>query len=212
MFGLLSAQLLLTVAIATPIVAHPGVRSFVATNAWFTGLAMMASFVLVLVLSFSESARHTHPTNLVLLAAFTAAEGVVVGAITSQYQMQAILLAVALTALITVGLTVYAMQTKRDFTMQGGLLLTLLLTLVFTGLFAAFTRSPVMHLLLGGLGALLFGAYIVYDVQMLAGNGSKQTALQLSPDEYVVGAIQVYLDVINLFLHLLRFISEMQRE
>ena len=173
---------------------------------------MLASFVLLLVLSFSESARHSHPTNLFLLAGFTAAEGVLVGAITSQYQMQAILLAVALTALITVGLTVYAMQTKRDFTMQGGLLLTLLLTLVFTGLFAAFTHSPVMHLLLGGLGALLFGAYIVYDVQMLAGNGNKQTAMQLSPDEYVVGAIQVYLDVVNLFLHLLRFISELQRD
>jgi FtsH-binding integral membrane protein len=164
------------------------------------------------VLSFSESARHSHPTNLVLLAAFTAAEGVVVGAITSQYQMQAVLLAVALTAVITVGLTVYAMQTKRDFTMQGGLLLTLLLTLVFTGLLGVFTRSPAVHLLIGGAGALLFGAYIVYDVQLLAGNAGKQTAMSLSPDEYVVGAIQVYLDVVNLFLHILRFISEMQRD
>jgi FtsH-binding integral membrane protein len=200
------------VAIATPIVAHAGVRTFVATNAWFTGLAMLASFVLLLVLSFSESARHSHPTNLVLLAAFTAAEGVVVGAITSQYQMQAVLLAVALTAVITVGLTVYAMQTKRDFTMQGGLLLTLLLTLVFTGLLGVFTRSPAVHLLIGGAGALLFGAYIVYDVQLLAGNAGKQTAMSLSPDEYVVGAIQVYLDVVNLFLHILRFISEMQRD
>lgn len=210
-FGILSAQLLLTVAIATPIVAHAGVRSFVATNPWFTGLAMVTSFVLLMVLSLSESARHSHPTNLFLLAGFTAAEGVVVGAITAQYQMSAILLAVGLTAVITVGLTAYAMQTKRDFTMQGGLLLTLLLTLVFTGIFGALTRSPAIHLLMGAGGALLFGAYIVYDVQLLAGNAGK-TALSLSPDEYVVGAIQVYLDVINLFLHLLRFISEMQRD
>lgn len=209
MFGILSAQLLLTAVIATPIVAHPGVRSFVKSNAWFTGLAMVASIVLLLVLTLSESARHSHPTNLVLLAAFTACEGVLVGAITQQYQTQAILLAVGLTSVITVGLTAYAMQTKRDFTTSGGLLLTLLLTLVFTGLFGMFVHSRGLDLLLGGAGALLFGGYIVYDVQLLAG---KQTALQLSPDEYVVGAIQVYLDVVNLFLHLLRFISEMQRD
>lgn len=210
-FGILAAQLLLTAAIATPIVAHAGVRSYVLRSGWLTGLAMVASFVLLLVLTLSESARHKHPTNLFLLAGFTAAEGILVGAITSQYQMPAILLAVGLTAAITVGLTAYAMQTKRDFTTSGGLLVTLLLTLLFTGLFAAFTRSPAIHLLMGGAGALLFGAYIVYDVQLLAGNAGV-TAVQLSADEYVVGAIQVYLDVVNLFLHLLRFISEMQRD
>lgn len=88
------------------------------TNAWLTMLAMAASFGIILVLSFSESARHSHPTNLVLMTAFTVAEGICVGAITSQYQMQAIVLAAAMTAVITVGLTLYALNTKKDFTMQ----------------------------------------------------------------------------------------------
>lgn len=210
MFGLLSAQLLLTAAIAGPIVMHSGVKAFVMSQPWVTLLAMVSSLALLVTLSVSETARHRHPTNLVLLGAFTVAEGIVVGAITSQYQMQAIVLAVAMTALITVGLTTYAMSTKRDFTMQGGMLCTLLLTLIMVGLFGAFTRSPAFQLLLAGGGAVLFGFYIVYDVQMLA--GGKHTSVQLSTDEYVVGAIQVYLDVINLFLHLLRFISEMQRD
>lgn len=81
-------------------------------------LAMAASFGIILALSFSESARHSHPTNLVLMALFTVAEGICVGAITSQYQMQAIVLAAAMTAVITVGLTLYALNTKKDFTMQ----------------------------------------------------------------------------------------------
>jgi FtsH-binding integral membrane protein len=172
--------------------------------------AMVGSLVLLLTLSFSESARHTHPTNLILLAAFTFAEGIMVGAITSQYQMQAILLAVAMTAAITVALTAYALTTKRDFTLQGGMLCALLCSLLLVGLIGVATRSPALQLLLAGGGAALFGCYIVFDVQMIA--GGKHTAMQLSPDEYVVGAIQVYLDVINLFLHLLRFISEMQRD
>jgi hypothetical protein len=36
-------------------------------------------------------------------------------------------------------------------------------------------------------------------------------AKRLSPDEYVLGAITLYLDIINLFLHLLRILSELQR-
>lgn len=117
-FGLLSAQLLITVAVAAPIVAHAGVKAFVTTNAWVTILAMLSSFGILLALTFSESARHSHPTNLILMGAFTVAEGVLVGAITSQYQMQAIILAAGMTAMITVGLTLYALNTKKDFTMQ----------------------------------------------------------------------------------------------
>ncbi|KAF6253236.1 inhibitor of apoptosis-promoting Bax1-domain-containing protein [Scenedesmus sp. NREL 46B-D3] len=209
-FGLLSAQLVLTALVAAPIVMHSGVKAYVMTSPWVTMLAMVGSLVLLMTLSFSESARNTHPTNLVLLAAFTCAEGVLVGAITSQYQLQAILLAVAMTAAITVALTAYALTTKRDFTLQGGMLCALLCSLLLAGLLGVATRSPALQLLLAGGGAALFGCYIVYDVQMIA--GGKHTAMQLSPDEYVVGAIQVYLDVVNLFLHLLRFISEMQRE
>jgi len=57
-FGILSAQLLLTFAIAAPMVLVPSVTRFVADNSWIVGLASVASFALVLVLSFSESARH----------------------------------------------------------------------------------------------------------------------------------------------------------
>eukprot|EP00878_Enallax_costatus_P017617 GHUV01018510.1.p1 GENE.GHUV01018510.1~~GHUV01018510.1.p1 ORF type:complete len:219 (+),score=48.39 GHUV01018510.1:100-756(+) len=117
-FGLLSAQLLITVAVAAPIVAHAGVKAFVTTNSWVLVLAMLSSFGILLALTFSESARHSHPTNLVLMGAFTVAEGVIVGAITSQYQMQAIVMAAGMTAMISVGLTLYALNTKKDFTMQ----------------------------------------------------------------------------------------------
>jgi FtsH-binding integral membrane protein len=220
-FGILAAQLLLTACVAAPIVGHAGVRAFVTRSGWVTGLAMAASLVLLLVLTLSERARHSHPTNLALLAAFTAAEGVLVGAVSSQYNLQAVILAVALTAGITVGLCAYAMQTQRDFTLQGGLLLAALLGLLLTGVLGALTRSAALQLLLAGGGAVLFACYLVYDVQLIAGSmagsgggsgGRQATAAALSPDDYVVGAIMVYLDAVNLFLHLLRLVSEMNKQ
>lgn len=69
------------------------------------------------------------------------------------------------------------------------MLFTALFTLIMVGFLGAVFRSPALQLLLAGGGALLFGFYIVFDVQMLA--GGKHTAVQLSTDEYVIGAIQV---------------------
>ena len=62
---------------------------------------------------------------------------------------------------------------------------------------------PGMHLALAMGGAVLFSAYIVYDVHMIAN--------RLSPDEYIHASISLYLDIVNLFLHLLRILAEMQK-
>ena len=53
-------------------------------------------------------------------------------------------------------------------------------------------------------GAALFSLYIVYDVYMI----SKRT----SPDDYVPAAIELYLDIANLFLHILRILAAFQND
>lgn len=102
------------------------------------------------------------------------------------------------------GLALYALTTKRDFTAAGALLFTCLLSLLLAGFVGLFVRTSALNLLLGGAGAVLFSCYIVYDVQMLLGGSHK---FSVSPDEYVFGAIAIYLDIINLFLHILRMLN-----
>merc|ERR1719240_194151 len=75
--------------------------------------------------------------------------------------------------------------------------------LIIGSLVCSLVGMPGMHLALSVGGAAIFSLYIVYDVHMIA--------KRLSPDEYVLGAITLYLDIINLFLHLLRILSELQR-
>lgn len=204
-YGLLAAQLLLTAAIAAPIVLHAGVKGFVAANPWVVSLASLGSLVLILVLSFSESARHSHPTNLILLGAFTALEGVVVGAISASYALNTVALAVAITGGVAASLAAYAHRTKTDYTARGGALLTLLVALILTGLVGAVTRSSAFEVAVAGFGAVLFGMYIVYDVQMLI--GGQHSKFALSPDDYIAGAIALYLDVINMFIYILRLLN-----
>jgi FtsH-binding integral membrane protein len=164
--GLLCAQLLVTALVAAPVVSVPSVKAFVLANAWLTTLAMVTTLALVLTFMVSESARQRYPLNLALLFTFTAAEGLIVGVISSQYQTSTVVLALALTASLTAGLAIYAMRTKTDFTASGGILFACLLGLITASFLMFWLRTPVTQMLLAGGGALLFCVYIVYDVQV----------------------------------------------
>ena len=56
----------------------------------------------------------------------------------------------------------------------------------------------------GSAGALVFSLYIVYDTQLMMGGKHKYS---LSPEEYVFASLNLYLDIINLFLYILMIIG-----
>jgi FtsH-binding integral membrane protein len=128
-----------------------------------------------------------------------------VGAVAASYALPTVALAVAVTGGVTAGLAAYAARAKTDYTAQGGLLFSALLALILTGLVGALTRSAGLDLLIAGGGALLFSAYIVFDLQLLMGGA--HTRFQLSPDDYIAGTIALYLDIINLFMYILRLLG-----
>lgn len=117
----------------------------------------------------------------------------------------AVLTAAAITCFITLGLTAYAMQTKYDFTTAGGILTGVLMAFVivsFIGIFVPHIKA--LELLISGAGAVLFSCFLVVDIQMLM-DGKR---VQLSPDDYIFAALNLYLDIINLFLYILRALNE----
>jgi FtsH-binding integral membrane protein len=70
----------------------------------------------------------------------------------------------------------------------------------FVGVFIPFNST--MDLIYAIGGTLLFSGYIVYDTYLIN--------RRLSPDEYIMGAISLYLDFINLFLSILRLLNNLQ--
>eukprot|EP00200_Dunaliella_tertiolecta_P017200 CAMPEP_0202409954 /NCGR_PEP_ID=MMETSP1128-20130828/18084_1 /ASSEMBLY_ACC=CAM_ASM_000463 /TAXON_ID=3047 /ORGANISM="Dunaliella tertiolecta, Strain CCMP1320" /LENGTH=239 /DNA_ID=CAMNT_0049015389 /DNA_START=61 /DNA_END=780 /DNA_ORIENTATION=+ len=203
-FGILFAQLALTTCIGASIVFHPPVKAFIAATPSLTLLAFMASMGTLLAFCFSTKARNQHPLNLVLLALFTASEGLLVGYASSTYKTDLVVQAFGMTAAVSAGLTLYALKSRHDFTSMGGFLYSMLLSLVFGMFLNLFLGVPAMSLFLSMGGAALFSVYLIYDVQMLMGGTHK---FSLSPDEYIFGAIAIYLDIINLFLHILRILG-----
>jgi len=204
-FGILAAQLLLTSLIGTIFFASEGLKSYVQGNAWTLYLAIFLSFGILIPLMCVPDLAKKYPINYVLLFSFTAVEGYLVGAIASTYDVQAVVLAFFLTAGVTLGLALFAMQTKYDFTTMGGVLFSLLWVLLLCGFVTIFIpHVKGVQLAYAGVGALLFSAYLVYDVQKVCGGRQ----FEMSVDDYVPAALTIYLDVINIFLYILRLVGQ----
>jgi FtsH-binding integral membrane protein len=61
-----------------------------------------------------------------------------------------------------------------------------------------------LHLVYCGIGVLIFSIYLIYDTQMMMGGNHKYS---ISPEEYIFAAIAIYLDIINIFLYILRIVG-----
>jgi FtsH-binding integral membrane protein len=200
-YGILSVQLLVSLAFITLVSYNAGFKSFMLAQPGILYLTMIGSFAIILVLVCFDSAAKTHPTNLMLLAAFTLCESYLLAFITTAYETHIVFQAVIITAAIVMGLTLYAFDTKRDFTSCGPYLFVCLLVLVFGGLLRLFLpASPMFETMWACFGALVFSFYIIFDTQLLISKAQ--------PDQYIFVALNLYLDIINLFIYILRLLGD----
>lgn len=102
------------------------------------------------------------------------------------------------------GLTLFAFQTKWDFTVMGGVLFVALIVFMIFGIVAIFLPGKTMTLVYSSLGALLFSFYLIYDTQLIIGGKHKYS---ISPEEYIFAALNLYLDVINIFIYILSILG-----
>lgn len=144
--------------------------------------------------------RKSYPTNLVFLSVFTLAEAYTISVIVSFYKAPIVLNAVILTAGIFVFLTLFACQSKYDFTSWMPYLFGALWGLILFGFMSIFLpRSSTGELIYGLLAALIFSGYILVDTQLIM--------RKHHVDEEIAAAISLYLDIINLFLAILRILN-----
>jgi FtsH-binding integral membrane protein len=113
-------------------------------------------------------------------------------------------MAAGICAAVCFGLTMFAFQTKWDFTILGGGLFVALIVLIVFGIFAMIFPGRIMILVYASFGALLFCLYLVYDTQLMMGGKHKYS---ISPEEYIFAALNLYLDIVNIFMYILMIIG-----
>ncbi|KAH3678428.1 hypothetical protein WICMUC_001445 [Wickerhamomyces mucosus] len=196
-YTLLFLQLLLTTGIAALICKNETIKNFSLENPWLLFVSFIGSIGSMLF-AFHQS-RH-YPYNLILLTIFTIFESYSIGVVTSLYDTQIVLEAMIITLVIFVGLSLFAFQTKYDFTSWIGVLNGVLFALIGIGFIWMFIQpSTISELVYAGIGATVFSAYIIIDTQLIL--------RKYNVEEEVPAAIGLYLDIINLFLEILRILA-----
>ena len=120
--------------------------------------------------------------------------------------MEEVLLAGGMCTVVCLAVTVLAFLTKIDFTGCGGLLLVLLVVGATFASCVMWLPSRDGHLRTGysAAAALLFSFFLVVDTQMMMGG---HRSYSISPEEYVFAALSIYLDVIRIFLEILKIVG-----
>eukprot|EP00826_Nyctotherus_ovalis_P023820 TRINITY_DN1832_c0_g1_i1.p1 TRINITY_DN1832_c0_g1~~TRINITY_DN1832_c0_g1_i1.p1 ORF type:complete len:236 (+),score=61.62 TRINITY_DN1832_c0_g1_i1:67-774(+) len=197
-YGILSLQLVITLLFCLFACTKTGTAFF----QLHTGLAMfmmLLTIVCLIPLACCGNISRRVPLNYVLLLLFTTGEGYTVGFICAFYESTSVLIVIGITAAIVVGLTCYAVYSKADYTLMGGAMVALLLGLIVFGFVTAIFDVPFLRTLYCAMGAILFSFYIVIDTQLILGKGSARYSM----DDYIMAAMNIYLDIINVFLYLL---------
>ncbi|GBF92842.1 hypothetical protein Rsub_05461 [Raphidocelis subcapitata] len=201
--GIVTIQLIVTAAVAAACMFVPEVQATVRRYPGMYYAAWGLAFGLMLVISCVEKARRQFPINVILLGLFTLAEAFLVGMITAFHKVEAVMLAFIVTSAAVAALTIFAMNTKIDATKWGVLLFPLSIVLMVLVVIGIFWRQRILYLAISGIAAMLFSAYLVYDLQAIMGGRHAS----YSPDEYVAAAMSIYLDVINMFIAILNIIG-----
>lgn len=121
---------------------------------------------------------------------------------------------IASTFFITAGtfgvMCIYGYLTKRDLTSLGNLCLMAVIGLIIAGLVNLFLQSSLMSLIVSGIGVLVFVGLTAYDSQKIK-RMLLQEGLEVNDSTRkiaLLGSLTLYLDFINLFLYLLRFLGD----
>ena len=180
-------------------------RLWIKNNQWLVWVTMIFGLIVECTIICGRKLARTVPTNYILLFTFTLCESYLVMYLCSFYSPQIVAIAASFTLAVTVSLTLYAFFTKHDFTYcYAALFLFFTVTFVSSLLMFILPQNRFVIVLYSGLGAIIYGFYLVMDTQMLIGGGR----YELSPEDYVIAALIIYLDIIVLFLHILRAIGD----
>ncbi|XP_040328633.1 protein lifeguard 1-like isoform X2 [Herpailurus yagouaroundi] len=123
-FLILSPQLVVTGAIISVFIFWKGLKAWVLMNAWFTYAILPAFFGVLIVFACCGNLQRQVPVNYILLGVFTVLQGLLLGAVSVFCNAEEVLWATAATALVTLSLTLFALQTKvcitgKDFCHKG---------------------------------------------------------------------------------------------
>ncbi len=208
MYGWMCVGLGLTALVAFQVANTPAIMSrLMSSQILYVGL-ILAELGLVFYLS-ARVTRLAAETATALFVLYAALNGLTLSVVVLAYTGQSIADTFVVTAGMFGAMALFGSATKRSLAGVGQFMYMGLVGLVLASLVGLFWHNDALQFLISSVGVLVFTGLAAWDAQRL-----KQMALAMPEGQTgslaIVGALSLYLDFINLFLSLLRFVGNRQ--
>jgi len=170
-------------------------------------LIILAPLAFVMVMSFGMN-RLSTPTLQLLFWAFATAMGLSMSTIFLVYTGTSIAQTFFAVAAGFAGLSLFGYTTKKDLSGWGTFLIMGVVGLLVAMLINLFLQSPAMMLAISAIGVLLFAGLTAYDTQRIKSLYAHVAGTEMMGKVVIMGALNLYLDFINMFMFLLSFMGD----
>ena len=175
-----------------------------------TGLryvVFLAPFAFILVLSFGINRMRASTAQMVFWL-FSGVMGLSLASVFLVYTGQSIVTTFFVSSSTFLAMALYGYTTKRDLTGWGSFLFMGLIGLIVASIVGVFVQSTALQFAISVIGVLIFTGLTAYDTQKIKEMYYAGDSSETGGKKAVMGALSLYLDFINLFLYLLRFIGD----
>jgi uncharacterized protein len=170
-------------------------------------IVMLAPLGLVFALSAGLN-RFSFATLTLLFVLFAVLMGMSLSFILLAFTGSSIALTFVSTAAMFGVMAIAGYTTKTDLTKMGSLLFMGLIGIIIASIVNAFLGSSTMDLIISILGVIIFTGLTAWDVQKIKRIGETSQTGEMTRKLTIMGALTLYLDFINLFMFLLRFLGD----
>ncbi|KEO56211.1 membrane protein [Thioclava pacifica DSM 10166] len=207
-YGLMSLAMLVTGAVAFGVGTNPALVAAI-FGSGLKWVVMLAPLAVVFAFGAMIHKMSTATAQLVFFG-YAALMGLSISFIFAVYTGVSIAQTFLVTAIAFAGLSLYGYTTKRNLSAMGSFLMMGLIGLIVASIVNIFLASSAMAFAISVIGVLIFAGLTAYDTQNI-----KNTYLQLAAGggrdfmgkAAIIGALQLYLDFLNMFMFLLQFLG-----
>ncbi|CDU20983.1 hypothetical protein YYC_01785 [Plasmodium yoelii 17X] len=205
-YSILSLQLLITFGVSTLAVLYKPFNTFlIANHVLFLVLGMAFSLPIMLALICFPNIARKYPQNYFILLAITIGITSIVALTSAILNSEVFFYSLGTTSVVVIGLTIFAFQTKWDFTGWYVYVFISFLILLFLGIIGIFIRSKIFNLIFAGVNALVLSVSIIVDTQLII--GGKHKKFEFTVDDYIFATLSLYMDIVDLFLSIASIFS-----
>ena len=203
-YGIITYQLVITSIVIYLSIVSPWFKNLLLHSFGLYITNIFLTFFLLLLPICSPQFYTNVPINYIILTIFTISYSCLIAMQVCLYSVSSIMVALFLTFVTVISLTIYAWKSEKDFTIYGGTLFVSLILLIFASLILMFVNIPLLNVIYTYISLIIFCIYLIYDTQLLIGSGR----FKFTEDDYILAAINIYLDIIILFLKILSIVGK----